>query len=494
MYGRSSIGTHVYQSWARMAGGINQLSKTFGRQMGRSTGQSVAKSYSQSSIGHLEKRPGCQEACGQPMLKSLVTTLKAPPVQSYSIIRWIEGVAFKGVQPCAAGSCKILELLRDLQSVNLPVGHVLSEKVGSFKGVFAQYEVKARDSQRATELADEVFIRLEGLLRVASGVWHESAQLRILDDVEQWHREAIASEQGGDGREVYERSPHAHDIWDREPAKMTAICTIINKVCTVHASDSLVTLRKSNGTLEPREWRRSKIARVEHFSGAMSFWGLAEIRDGRKSERMSDWLKRFAGQARSFASPQEFALKLRDELQSAIGRMRFLRPLDAGLGVHFTAYERIREFSVPELFLISNFDGTAYNKLYDDGLHMGRETFHTIKDVPSDLVHGAEKDRLEVRRVLEEQPSYMLIYNNGSPLFFNPAAQAVHKMASGLAAQGTLKRPDDPETYRQLARLPVEFVARMQRMLTPKGHRLVGGQIHDLLISPRGEYTSTTGL
>ena len=42
--------------------------------------------------------------------------------------------------------------------------------------------------------------------------------------------------------------------------------------------------------------------------------------------------------------------------------------------------------------------------------------------------------------------------------------------------------------------LPVEFVARMQRTLTPKKRRLVGGQIHDLVITPLGEYSSSTGL
>ena len=75
-----------------------------------------------------------------------------------------------------------------------------------------QYEVAARDPQRATELADEVFRKLEGLLRVAAGLWHESAQIRILDEVGQWYREAIAIGQEGGGGEKYERSPYVRDI------------------------------------------------------------------------------------------------------------------------------------------------------------------------------------------------------------------------------------------------------------------------------------------
>ena len=150
----------------------------------------------------------------------MMANLKKSPVQGFFVLRQIEGVAFKGMEPCAAGSCQIIELPRDLQSTPSITDHILREEMRELDGVFVQYEAKARDFRRAIELADEVFGKLEGLLRVAAGGWHESAQIRILDEVGQWRREAIAI--GRQGRLVgkkYERSPYVFDIYIDEVVK-----------------------------------------------------------------------------------------------------------------------------------------------------------------------------------------------------------------------------------------------------------------------------------
>ena len=149
----------------------------------------------------------------------MMANLKKSPVQGFFVLRRIEGVAFKGMEPCAAGSCQIIELPRDLQSTPSTTDYILSEEMRKLDGVFVQYEVAAREPQRATELADEVFGKLEGLLRVAAGVWHESAQIRILDEVGQWRREAIAIGRQGVVGKKYEQSPYVHDIWIDEVVK-----------------------------------------------------------------------------------------------------------------------------------------------------------------------------------------------------------------------------------------------------------------------------------
>ena len=148
----------------------------------------------------------------------MMAKLKESPVQGFFVLRRIEGVAFRGVEPCPAGPCQIIKLPRDLQAIQIPTDYILREKMGKLDGVFVQYEATAREPQRAIELADEVFRKLEGLLRVAAGVWHESAQIRILDEAGQWYREAIAIGRQSGG-EKYERSPYVCDICIDEVVK-----------------------------------------------------------------------------------------------------------------------------------------------------------------------------------------------------------------------------------------------------------------------------------
>ena len=143
----------------------------------------------------------------------MMAKLKNPPVQGFFVLRRVEGVAFRGMESCAAGSCRIIELPRDLQTTPVTTNYILCERMRELDGVFVQYEATARDPQRAIELADEVFGKLEGLLRVAAGVWHENVQIRILDEVGQWYREAIIIGRQGGGGEDYQGSLYVHNIW-----------------------------------------------------------------------------------------------------------------------------------------------------------------------------------------------------------------------------------------------------------------------------------------
>ena len=81
----------------------------------------------------------------------MMANLKKSPVQGFFVLRRIEGVAFKGMEPCAAGSCQIIELPRDLQSTPSTTDYILREDMRKLDGVFVQYEVAAREPQRATD-------------------------------------------------------------------------------------------------------------------------------------------------------------------------------------------------------------------------------------------------------------------------------------------------------------------------------------------------------
>ena len=87
----------------------------------------------------------------------------------------------------------------------------------------------------------------------------------------------------------------------------------------------------------------------------------------------------------------------------------------------------------------------------------------------------------------------MLIYNNGDPAMFNPAAKALLNMFKLLDARGLLSGRGEPRTYLDMARRPIEIVSDAQHDFCEAGSRLVGGKLHDLAVTPNDEYISTTG-
>lgn len=172
--------------------------------------------------------------------------------------------------------------------------------------------------------------------------------------------------------------------------------------------------------------------------------------------------------------------------------MTFAKPVQAGIGIHFTAYEYIDGYWIPELFLVSNWADPSYQSLRPGGVGVSRETYHTIADVAPKQEHRQVQFRLQVHRHLHQR-SGMLIYNNGDPVMFNSAANAVPGMFKALARRGKLIEPGKIETYLAMARRPIEVVAKAQLNFCREGARVVGGRPHDLAITPNGEYLSTTG-
>ena len=197
-------------------------------------------------------------------------------------------------------------------------------------------------------------------------------------------------------------------------------------------------------------------------------------------------------QANRFQSVEDFARSVTDELNQAISRMKFQRANDSGIGIHFTAYEYIDGYWIPELFRISNYIHTSYDRLYSDGVHVSRETYNIIAGVPSEPDHRDAQYRLAVHKHLHNEDG-MLIYNNGDPQMFNPIANGILSSIREVAKRGNLVDKGNIATYRAIAQLPISVVSEVQQRFSQEGTRLVGGKPHNLAVTPSGVYSSDTG-
>ncbi len=257
----------------------------------------------------------------------------------------------------------------------------------------------------------------------------------------------------------------------------------------VLASDSYITELQPDGTHKLTESRQTKLVAVEHFRGALAYWGLATY--VRYSWSTLRWLRGWAGKAREFSSAETFAHSLASALNAGISNMQFKSETDSGIGIHFTAYEYIDGYWVPELFLISNWSDPTYQSIRADGVGVSRETCHTLTQQSPAPEHGSPQYRMRVHKYLQDGGWF--IYNNGDPAMFNPAAAAVFRLLEMLSQRGLLARQEEVTTYLAIARRPIEIVADAQRDFCEKRSRVVGGKLHDLGITPNGLYESTTG-
>lgn len=277
------------------------------------------------------------------------------------------------------------------------------------------------------------------------------------------------------------------DVGSIQEITVTVISTLISRICSAHASDSFITELQTDRTYRVLESQRSKIVIVRHWRGAMAYWGLATC----GTWVTLDWLQHQANEAPAFRSAEEFARAVAIRLQQALSTMQFNRSTDAGIGIHFTTYEYVGNYWIPELFLISNWADPSYTSLRPEGIGMSRETYHIIANEAPRGEHQETRARLRVKGFLDE--GGVLIFNNGDPVLFNAAANGLGAVFRELARRGRINAPSEITTYLAMARRPVEIVASVQRDFCQAGTRLVGGRIHDVAVTPGGEYLSTTG-
>lgn len=267
---------------------------------------------------------------------------------------------------------------------------------------------------------------------------------------------------------------------------MTVIATMIARSGTANATDSLLTTRGRNGERVPVESQETKVVSVRHFRGALAYWGFAGSANG---TRTVDWLRDRATEATQHESPEAFADSVARQLQAWLQSQAVATDPRFGIGVHFTAYERVSDYWIPELFLISNF-ADLYTSLRATGVGYSRETLSTVTRTPRSPEDRQHDRRLRVHEFL--QRGGWLRFNNGDPLLFNPTADAVQRMLDVARARDALAELT-VDRVRHWTRLPVEMVAELQGKFYRPEVQVVGGRIHDLAVTPLGVYSSDSG-
>jgi hypothetical protein len=272
---------------------------------------------------------------------------------------------------------------------------------------------------------------------------------------------------------------------------MTVISAVISQHYCAHASDSFLTILKDDGVREIVENERTKLVHVPRLRGALAYFGLAQIESrGKVVWSTLDWLKQQA-QKTATSTPEEFAQRVAVGLNTELAKYSFKRERDKGIGIHFTTYERVKDYWVPELFLISNWVSPLYADIRPNGIGVSRETYHTVTQVPPAPEHRNVEFRTKVHEVLHS--GKMLIYNNGDPELFNPVAQAMLQNIGQLVQRGLMKAVTSDREHCAVVRRPIETVSKFLSDFTTEDKRWIGGKLHDLCVSPGGICWSSSG-
>jgi len=202
---------------------------------------------------------------------------------------------------------------------------------------------------------------------------------------------------------------------------------------------------------------------------------------------------RFPTRGHKYESAEQFSHAIATNLTTALGARRFANQRYRGLGIHFTAYEWVDGFWIPELFLISNWTNPSYTAVRTEGFQVTRETYATLKKLSErSKDHGERAARIEVHKALHTTP-LILRFNNGHPHLYNRVANAILNSVHALSYYGPLRDGATAATHLSIARRPVEFISKLVADFLEPGRRPVGGKPHDLAVSPGGTYESTTG-
>jgi hypothetical protein len=265
---------------------------------------------------------------------------------------------------------------------------------------------------------------------------------------------------------------------------MTVISTFVTHLGVIHATDSLITTLSSNGINNPITWRGKKLLKVPSMKGIMSYWGLARI-DAQKWSTVN-WLERQIHGSNSFPDPETFAVHIATELQNEYRRLAIETDPRYGLGIHFSAYERINGNYDPELFLISNWGDTSYTSIKTNGFGATRETSANAFNMRENIGHPDSTMRLMFYKWLNH--GNYLIFNNGDPILYNYSAKAMNKIVRVLIGRQVLRPPNRLRDFVNIAKFPVDTVSYIQRTLCRRGTQIVGGNTRYLSVDPNGDY------
>jgi hypothetical protein len=154
-----------------------------------------------------------------------------------------------------------------------------------------------------------------------------------------------------------------------------------------------------------------------------------------------DWLHDLAKRCANRSSPELIADKAVEELNSKLGTISSRESRNRGIGIHFTAYEHIQDYWIPELFLITNYSDTSYQNLHPNGVRVSREAYHTHNKEEPRQEHRVESFRLSVHNAL--QSGEILCYNNGDPEMFNSMMNTMINAVRIAKRRDKLRDPSD---------------------------------------------------
>jgi hypothetical protein len=270
---------------------------------------------------------------------------------------------------------------------------------------------------------------------------------------------------------------------------LTAISVLLNQKFISFASDSLITIPKKDGSLEIVETEKPKIVQIPKLRAGIVFWGLSGF--GRWS--LTEYLKNMITNNKS-NSLEEFCDELKVGLQNDFDRLKLTKPTPKyGLGVQVAGFERINDYRVPELFLISNFKKSY---LVGSQFFCNRHSFQicTLKFDKKQIQPEAKHREYDYRKKVYDwlAGEEMIITNNGDYEMYTPLVKSLIEQIYLLRKRGVAKPLNDSKIVGALARLPIEIISVLQRDFCKEGSQIIGGKSHDLVITANGEFLQDT--
>lgn len=277
---------------------------------------------------------------------------------------------------------------------------------------------------------------------------------------------------------------------------MTVISALFNKKGIAVATDSMLTAVDQSGGHIYLRWQQSKIVSVPKLNACISYWGLAgalkKIPELNQSPewlwQTYDWLKK-ESENPIYKTLEDFSKHIQEKLDKQLLKLSFKKETDRGIGLHIAGLEKIDGYVIPELFLISNFSDTTYQKV--GGLGLSRNTFHTIANVPPTPDHNKKEFRFAVKDFLSDGGT--IYYNNGDPTMFNMVSSTIFFGFQIATQRKVLKSINSIQDAVPIVKRPIEIISEIQKDFYKQDKRMIGGRIHDLCIDNYGNMLSTSG-
>lgn len=262
---------------------------------------------------------------------------------------------------------------------------------------------------------------------------------------------------------------------------MTVICTLISEKCTIHVTDSNLSAELWPNSYKVVEDKRSKILSLPLFDGAMSYFGFAKNNDFDLYAWFQDETKEIEKKYGK-GEAEKFAVDLTKKINDKFEERKIQGTV--GLGIHLSAYEKVGDDLIPELFYIHNWTG-GYLSVAPSVICQRHSYFTTIGETGSPAEeHKDERYRKSVQTFLRD---HFLCYNNGNPNLFNPFAIAFFNVVQRLDTYGFLKDKGSVQYLANLALMPVQSVCESMRQFADVDKQIIGGKIHRVIIEPGKE-------